>query len=101
MVANIWNISNPHVVATKFSKYKGHDDATLGLSHRANKKYCVVLKTATGRSKTIHFGSTLPDFTKHKDEARRQRYLARAQNIKGTWRENKYSPNMLAINLLW
>jgi len=41
------------------------------------------------------------DFTKHKDEERRQQYLSRATNIKGNWKKNKYSPNNLAINILW
>jgi hypothetical protein len=41
------------------------------------------------------------DFTKHKDEERRQQYLSRATNIKGNWKKNKYSPKNLAINILW
>jgi len=34
------------------------------------------------------------------DDKRRQ-YLARATNIKGIWRNDKISPNNLAINILW
>ena len=41
------------------------------------------------------------DFTKHKDEERRKDYRRRAENIKGNWKNNKYSPNNLAINILW
>ena len=41
------------------------------------------------------------DFTKHKNEERRQDYLSRATKIKGNWKNNKYSPNNLAINILW
>ena len=41
------------------------------------------------------------DYTKHKDDDRRQRYLARATKIKGDWKEDKYSPNNLSIHILW
>lgn len=36
------------------------------------------------------------DADKHRDA-----YRARATNIKGKWKDNKYSPNNLAINILW
>ena len=52
--------------------------------------------------KWIHFGAMgYEDYTKHKDDKRRENYLKRASNIKGSWKQNKYSPNNLAINLLW
>jgi hypothetical protein len=41
------------------------------------------------------------DYTKHKDDKRRQNYLLRASNIKGDWGKNPYSPNSLIFNLLW
>ena len=41
------------------------------------------------------------DFTKTHNEAKRKRYLARATKIKGNWKSNKFSPNNLAIHLLW
>lgn len=45
-------------------------------------------------NKMIHFGQLgYKDFTKHKDEKRRERYLKRTENIKGNWKENKFSPN--------
>ena len=34
-------------------------------------------------------------------EMKRNAYLKRATNIKGNWKDNKYSPNNLAINILW
>jgi hypothetical protein len=34
-------------------------------------------------------------------EKKRKQYLARATKIKGDWAKNKYSPNSLAINILW
>lgn len=96
MVKNIKQISNPTKVAANFKRYKGNDDATLSLSSRNDKKYKV---TVGGR--TVHFGSTMEDFTKHQDVARQKSYLARANGIKGDWRKDKYSKNNLAINLLW
>jgi len=96
MVFNINNISNPAKVRANFRKYKGKDDATLELSERPDKKYKI---TFAGR--TVHIGSTMADFTKHGDEARRASYLARANAIEGDWRKNKYSKNNLAIHLLW
>lgn len=95
-VANIHAISNPDVVFRKFQKYKGKDDATIALSDKPDKKYVVRVG-----NRSIHFGSTLPDFTRHGNEARRQRYLQRARGIEGRWRDDKYSANNLAINLLW
>lgn len=34
-------------------------------------------------------------------DKKRKQYLARATKIKGDWAKNKYSPNSLAINILW
>ena len=52
--------------------------------------------------KKVHFGHIdYQDFTKHNDLKRREAYLNRAYNIRGKWLDNKYSPNNLAINLLW
>lgn len=96
MVNDINKISNPTKVAANFKRYKGNDNATLSLSSRSDKKYKV-----TVGGKTIHFGSTMEDFTKHQDVARQKSYLARANGIKGDWRKDKYSKNNLAINLLW
>ena len=53
-------------------------------------------------NKYVHFGDLrYEDFTKHQDKERLNNYLSRATKIKGNWRNNKYSPNNLAINLLW
>lgn len=85
-------------VYANWLKYRGDDDAEIYLSERKDKKFCVVAPDG----KTVHFGhSAYDDFTRHQDEARRENYLARATAIKGNWRNNKYSANNLAINLLW
>ena len=79
-------------------KYKGSDDAEIYLSERKDKKFCVVAPDG----KTVHFGQKgYDDFTKHQNQQRRENYLNRATNIRGNWRNNKYSANNLAINLLW
>jgi hypothetical protein len=76
---------------------KTNDTAGLYISTRKNKKYMLF-----NGCRTTHFGQ-LPyqDFTKHKNKTRRQNYLKRAKNIKGDWHKDPYSPNNLAINLLW
>ena len=67
-------------------------------STRKNKKYMIL----NDDDKYIHFGdSRYQDYTKHNDLERRKRYLDRATKIKGDWKKDKYSPNNLAINLLW
>jgi len=96
MVNNINEISNPAKVKANFRKYKGNDDAKLELSEKKDKKYKVIVD-----GKTIHFGSTMQDYTKHGSEKRKNAYLARAKGIKGDWKSKKYSANNLAIHLLW
>ena len=67
-------------------------------STRKNKKYMIM----NDDNKYVHFGdSRYEDFTKHQDKERLKNYLSRASKIKGNWRNNKYSPNNLSINLLW
>lgn len=93
----IWNYSNPKIVLKKAKKYLGND-VKIYRSSRKDKKYMVI----NSDGKLVHFGQIgYSDLTKHKDEERRQRYLKRATNMKGGWRENKYSPNNLSINILW
>ena len=67
-------------------------------STRKNKKYMIM----NDNNKLVHFGDLrYEDYTKHQDKERLKRYLDRATKIKGNWRRDKYSPNNLAINLLW
>ena len=50
----------------------------------------------------IHFGDKrYEDFTQHKNKDRKQNHLKRSSNIKGNWKNNKYSPNNLSMNILW
>ena len=67
-------------------------------STRKNKK-CMILNDD---NTNIHFGDNrYQDATVHNDPIRISRYLSRATKIKGDWKKDKYSPNNLAINLLW
>ena len=73
-------------------------EKTVEPSTRKNKKYMIM----NDKNKLVHFGDLrYEDYTKHHDEDRLNRYLSRATKIKGNWRRDKYSPNNLAINLLW
>ena len=73
-------------------------EKTVQPSTRKNKKYMIM----NDNNKLVHFGDLrYEDYTKHHDEDRLNRYISRATKIKGKWRRDKYSPNNLAINLLW
>lgn len=94
----IWKYSNPLIVKKNAEKYFGND-TPIFLSKQKNKKYMVYNPQT---NKMVHWGAMgMEDYTLHKDEKRRLRYLARATNMKGNWKDDKYSPNNLAINLLW
>lgn len=89
--------SNPIQVKMNAIKYLG-ENVPLYYSTRSSKKYMVI----TPDNKLVHFGQQgYEDYTKHQDEKRRKSYLARSTKIKGDWATNKYSPNNLAIHLLW
>jgi hypothetical protein len=94
----IWKVSNPIISQKNAYKYLG-DDAILYLSNRKDKKYAI---WDENENMMIHFGDlNYKDFTRHRDPIRRQLYLNRSCNIKGNWRNNKYSKNNLSINILW
>lgn len=91
--------SNYNEAKRKTREYLG-PDVKLLISPRKDKKY----RVHDPNGKAVDFGSFNPpmeDFTMHKDEKRRERYLKRARNIKGNWKNNPYSPNNLSMNILW
>ena len=93
----ILKFSDPLEAARKAKIYFGEPNR-LHFSTRKDKKYMV----QNEQGNWIHFGAMgYEDFTKHMDENRRQAYLARSKNIKGNWKSDKYSPNNLAIHILW
>lgn len=90
--------SNPEQVKKNAIKYLGKD-VVLKVSNKKGKKY-MVLNPNT--DKYIHFGAVgYEDFTKHQDPKRRDNYLNRSASIKGNWKNDKYSANNLARELLW
>lgn len=96
--SKIWKVSNPYLSQTNTYKYLGNN-VILFLSDKKNKKYMVY---NPNNNKMIHFGDVnYQDFTKHKNLSRRKNYLVRASAIKGDWKNDKYSSNNLAINILW
>jgi len=89
--------SNYNVAKQKTREYLG-DDVKLLISPRKDKKYRVY----DPDGKAVDFGQMgYEDFTIHEDEERRKRYLKRASNIKGNWKNNPYSPNNLSLHVLW
>lgn len=86
-------ISNPTEVRRKFNNasYNG----TIAVSNRADKKYAY---TSNKTGKTIHFGSTMSDYTKHKDKKRLDNFKSR----NASWRTApKESAAHLSYHLLW
>ena len=82
----------------KAEAYLG-EDAVLFASPKKDKKYRIYNPV---KCKWVDFGQMgYEDFTKHQNETRRYNYLNRARNIKGNWAKDKYSPNNLAIHILW
>ena len=54
-------------------------------SNTKGKKYDAVFEMPNGRSKTVAFGAAgMSDFTIHKDEERKERYLAR-HRVREDW----------------
>ena len=96
--SGINQFSDPKVVYEKAKKYLGKD-VDIKLSDKPIKKY-MILNPHT--NKWIYFGQMgFEDFTKHKDLNRRQNYLRRTENMRGNWKDNKYSANNLSRNILW
>ena len=89
--------SNPEEVINKGYLYFG-EHIPIYISSKPTKKYMV----QNPEGKLIDFGQMgYEDYTKHNDSTRQQSYLRRTANIKGNWKDNKYSPNNLSRNLLW
>jgi hypothetical protein len=93
----IWKVSNPKIAQKKLNTYIGNK-TPLFLSNRKDKKYMIL----DPDGKRVHFGNiNYEDFLKHQSLQRRSSYISRATNIRGDWKNNKYSPNNLAIHVLW
>lgn len=101
-LSDLVKISDPAEVKRRFEKYRGTAKAEISVSPMVDKKYTVRVAAAGGvRGRIVHIGSTMADFTKHADEAKRKSYLARSAGIKGEWRDDKWSANNLSRALMW
>jgi hypothetical protein len=86
--------------AKSFAKKAGYKDAS-SLKLADDGKHKLILRG-------VKFGSiNNNDYIIYKQhfpsiaEKKRKQYLARARKIKGDWAKDRYSPNSLAINILW
>jgi hypothetical protein len=92
-------VSNPKKVIENAQTYFNNPNIKIYLSNHKYKKYSI---TDPIKGKLVHFGDIrYSDFTQTNDKNKQEAYLKRAMKIKGDWHDNKYSPNSLAINLLW
>ena len=89
--------SNPQEALKNAKKYLGKN-AQLFISNKTDKKYMV----QDPNGKWTHFGQIgYEDYLKHRDPTRRDNYLRRTENMRGDWKDNPYSANNLARNILW
>lgn len=92
-------VSNPFKVLENAKKYFNNPNIDIFTSTHKNKKYMIY---DPNLNKYIHFGDIrYKDYTYTDDKDKQRNYLNRATKIKGDWKDNKYSPNSLAIALLW
>jgi hypothetical protein len=97
-VLDLLKYTDPVEAQRKAIQYLGKD-AVLYTSTNSKKKYSIYDPI---KKQFINFGAMgYEDFTLSRDDEQRKRYLSRATKIKGNWKDNKYSPNNLAINILW
>ena len=102
---NLNDCSNYDQVLKRAKHYYGNDVVLLP-STRRTKKYMIYNPYT---HKFIHFGGMgYLDYKKYLQlydlktaDLHRTRYLNRALNIKGDWRDDHYSQNFLSILLLW
>ena len=98
-IEQLLHVSNPKKVIENAKHYFNDPNIKIYLSTRKNSKYAIYDPI---NKKLVNFGHIdYIDFTKSNDPMKRENYLRRASNIRGNWRDNPYSPNNLAIYLLW
>ena len=67
-------------------------------SDKPDKKYYIITKTG----KKIYFGAAgYSDFTKHKDEERKQRYILRHEKNEAKFWDNPDNASYWSLKLLW
>ena len=97
-ISKIREVSDPIQAMLNAKQYLGPDAIFLP-SDKPTKKYTIF---DPNKKEYIYFGDIrYTDYTKHKDKKRKKNYLKRSSNIKGNWKEDKYSPNNLSREILW
>ena len=78
------------------------DKYYLYKSDKPNKKFMIkFINPKTDREKTIYFGQAgASDFTIHKDEERKQRYIRRHRGMGEKW-DDPTTPGFYALHILW
>jgi hypothetical protein len=90
-ILNLKNVS-------KMAQAEGYDISKIFPPTIKGKK----LSYETPDGHIVNFGNDkYESYDAHMDKDRRSRYLKRARNIKGDWKHDKFSPNNLAIRILW
>jgi ribosomal protein S4 len=78
-------------------------------SHLQNKKWDATFVYPDGHTKVVPFGARqkinnewvdMSDFTKHKDETRKQRYIKRHSGSGEKW-DDPVTPGALSYHILW
>lgn len=88
----------------------GYDPKDISLANDGEHK--IMVKTPTGEMRyagRVGYGDhhiytileSKGDVPKGTAEQKQKSYLARATKIKGDWKKDKFSPNSLAVHLLW
>ena len=97
-LSKINKVSDPLQAIINAKNYLG-SDVIIQPSDKPTKKYKIF---DPNKKEYIYFGDIrYTDYTKHKDKIRQKNYLKRSSQIKGDWKENKYSPNNLSREILW
>lgn len=82
----------------KMATVEGYDLSKIFPPTQMGKK----LSYLTPDGKIVNFGSAAYEsYDAHMDKNRRDNYLKRARRIRGDWANDKYSPNHLAMRILW
>jgi hypothetical protein len=81
----------------QYAKKYGYDPDKIKPSKAKGKKWAY--ESPNG---IVNFGAKgMEDYTVHRDLKRRESYDKRSKNIKGDWKNNKFSPNNLSRRILW
>jgi hypothetical protein len=87
-------LSNPEEVFKKFIRIYP-PESHIKISSKKDKKYMIYNPHT---QKYFHFGSTMPDFTRHMDMDRRNKFLLRNHG----WKHyDKYTPAYASYYLTW